>query len=79
MINPGELHSFIDAAPFEPFRIQMARGRSFEVRHPEMAEVGRMTMLVYSTVSDGNRLREQRHKISLLLIECIEPLQGARV
>lgn len=77
MITPREIRDFIFAVPFQPFRIQMASGRSFDIRHPAMAEVGRMTMLVYSTITDGNGLREHRHKISTLLIESIEHLHGA--
>ena len=76
MMNPREVLNFIAAEPFRPFRVQMASGRSFEVRHPEMAQVGKTTLTVYSTAGDGNGSQEQWHRVSLLLIECIEPLQA---
>jgi len=77
MMPPAELRTFLRAVPFRPFRIQMASGRSFEIRHPEMAVVGRMTMVVFSAVQDGSRTHEQRHYISMLLIECVEEILGA--
>lgn len=74
-MNPREVLNFIASEPFKPFRIQMASGRTFEVRHPEMAQVGKSTVTVYSAVDDQNGSQEQWHKLSLVLIECIEPLQ----
>ena len=76
MMNPREALNFIAAEPFRPFRIQMASGRSFEVRHPEMIQVGRTTLTVFSALNDENGSQEQWHRISLLLIECIEPIQA---
>jgi len=75
MMNPREVLTFIASEPFKPFRIQMASGRTFEVRYPEMAQVGKSTMAVYSALDDERGSHEQWHKISLLLIECIEPIQ----
>lgn len=76
MMNPREVLNFIAAEPFRPFRIQMASGRSFEVRHPEMAQVGKTALTVHTTLGDDNGSQEQWHKVSLLLIECIEPSQA---
>jgi hypothetical protein len=75
MMNPREVLNFIAAEPFRPFRIQMASGRSFEVRHPEMAQVGRTTSTVYTSL-DGNGSQEREHEVSLLLIESIEPIDA---
>jgi hypothetical protein len=76
MINPREVVNFIAAEPFRPFRIQMASGRFFEVRHPEMAQVGRTTLTVFSALDDETGSQEQWHRISLPLIDCIEPIQA---
>ncbi|HTU27538.1 MAG TPA: hypothetical protein VMF30_19165 [Pirellulales bacterium] len=76
-MNPREVVNFIAAEPFRPFRIQMASGRSFEVRHPEMAQVGRTTLTAFSALDDDGGSQEQWHRISLLLIECIEPIQAS--
>jgi hypothetical protein len=76
MMNSREVLNFIGAEPFWPFRVQMANGRPFEVRHPEMAQVGKTTLTVYATAGDENGSQEQWHKLLLLRIECIEPLQA---
>ena len=77
MMNAREVLNFIAAEPFRPFRIQMASGRTYEVRHPELAQVGKTTLTVYSILDEENGSQEQWHRLSLLLIECIEPLATA--
>lgn len=74
MMNAREVLNFIAAEPFRPFRVQMASGRSFEVRHPEMAQVGKTTLTVYTALDDSSGSQEQWLNVSLLLIECIEPI-----
>ncbi len=76
MMKPREVMNFVAAEPFQPFRIQMDSGRSFEVRHPEMVQVGRTTLTVFSALDDASGSQDQWHRISLLLIECIEPVQA---
>ena len=39
--------------PFQPFRLIMSSGQSYEVRHPEMALLTRSDMLVGVEVEDG--------------------------
>jgi hypothetical protein len=39
-----------------------------------MIQVGKTTLTVYTALGDGNGSHEQWHRISLLLIECIEPI-----
>lgn len=70
--------NYVNAEPFQSFRIKMTSGEVFEIRHPEMIQVGRTTATVFTWMNEdddspGERLRE----ISILLIESIEPLQPA--
>ena len=74
MMNVREVVNFIAAEPFRPFRVRMASGQAYEVRHPEMAQVGRTTLTIYSVVDGQNGSQEQWHRLSLLLIESIEPI-----
>ena len=66
--------------PFRPFRISMASGRSFDIRHPEMVQVGRSSLTIFSFVTEeptnGEEAeqKERMHEISLMLIEAVEPL-----
>jgi hypothetical protein len=41
MITRQAVLAYVKAAPFQPFRIHMASGQAFDVRHPEMVRVGR--------------------------------------
>ena len=65
---------YMSAEPFRPFRIKMVSGQSFEIRHPEMIEMGRSSVRVYrsqETDADGG---EQWHDVSMLLMETLEPV-----
>ena len=69
---------YVGAEPFRPFRIQMAGGRTFEIRHPEMVQVGRTTMTIFTFMSeDPGEAKEHQIEVSLLLIESVEPLGAA--
>jgi hypothetical protein len=69
MIAPQELISYLRAEPFRPFRIHMARGQTFEVRHPEMVRVGRNSMILFTFVSDHPEIYDRWETVSLMLME----------
>lgn len=71
MIAPHELLGYLKAEPFRPFRIHMASGRTFDIRHPEMARVGRQSVIVFTFVSDSPDLYDRWETVSLMLIEHI--------
>ena len=78
MITMQRLGIYITAEPFRPFRICMASGETFEVQHPEMISVGRVSARVDSFWSDEPNASKQRiQEISLLLIESIEPVEAS--
>jgi hypothetical protein len=65
------------ARPFQPFRLVMSSGQSYEVRHPEMAMLTRTSMLV--GIDDTDEGVPAEFKIcSLLHVTTIEPLSAAR-
>ncbi len=75
MITMQRLVRYVAAEPFRPFRISMASGQSFEIRHPEMISVGRSTAHIYTFMSDEPEHSNQReHEVSLLLMESVERL-----
>jgi hypothetical protein len=41
-----DIQQLVRREPFKPFRITLTDGRTFEVRHPEMAMVGRSTVAI---------------------------------
>jgi hypothetical protein len=75
MINPRELLKAVRAQPFHPFRLHMASGRTFDVRHPEMIQVGASTALVFSPSKIDPQIFEDYEILSLMLMESIEPLE----
>ena len=69
---------YFDSEPFRPFRIKMTSGEMFEIRHPEMLFIGRTTARVFTWLSENDEeAKEHEREISILLIESIEPSQGA--
>ena len=66
---------YVAAEPFRPFRIKIASGETFDIRHPEMIQIGRTTATVYRWLTeDIEDPKEQEREISIILIESIEPL-----
>jgi hypothetical protein len=78
MMTYQRIGGYVTAEPFRPFRIQMAGGRTFEIRHPEMVQVGRTTMTIFAAMSDDpDQARQRQIEVSLLLIESVEALDAA--
>ena len=77
MFNFQKFAKYIGAEPFRAFRINMASGRSFEIRHPEMIQVGKTTVTIFTYLSDDEEEAKQRqHDVSMLLIESIKPIES---
>ena len=78
MITVQRIASYLGAEPFRPFRICLAGGRTFEIRHPEMVQVGRTTMTIFTFLTDEPGEAKEHHiEVSLLLTESVEPLDTA--
>lgn len=76
MMPPASVLTYVKAAPFRPFRVRMASGKVFDVRHPEMVRVGRTHLLVFSFVSDQPRVFDEWQSVSLTLMESISHLES---
>ncbi len=77
MMTFGKIGEYIQAEPFRPFRMKMASGQSFEIRHPEMILVGRNSVRVYTTLQDNGDTPPQWHDVSMMLMETIEPMAAS--
>jgi hypothetical protein len=78
MVTWREVMTHVGAEPFRPFRIYTASGRSSEIRHPEVVQVGRTTLTISVPLADDiPDAQGPWYKISLMLIESIEPLDAA--
>jgi hypothetical protein len=77
MITSAHLRNYVKAEPFRPFRLHMASGKTFDVRHPEMIKVLKSILLVFSFDADETELTEQWETVSLMLIESVSHLDAS--
>ena len=75
MMTPLTVLGHVKAEPFRPFVIQMASGRSFEIRHPEMIKVLKSYLLIFKTIDGNSELPEEFDTVSLMLAESISHLE----
>jgi hypothetical protein len=77
-MRPDDLLTWARATPFVPFRIRLNSGRTFDIRHPEMARVGRSSVNIYSFSGEPMDPYERMEMVSLALIESIEALEASQ-
>jgi hypothetical protein len=75
MMTGPKVQEYISAEPFRPFRIRMASGRMYEIKHPEMIMVGRSSAKIYKSSDSDPNGPPLWQKISLMLTESLEPLE----
>ncbi len=76
MITYQGVLEYVKAEPFRPFRIRMASGRTFDIRHPEMIKVLRNYILVFKTSGDTQDIPDEFETVSLMLSESISHLEN---
>ena len=76
MMTAKRIINYVAAEPFRPFRINMASGKAYNIRHPEMIAVGRTTVHVFTSMSDDEEeAKDREQELSMILIESVEPLE----
>lgn len=73
-MRPEDLVPWLRAMPFQPFRIHLNSGRSYDIRHPEMLRVGRTKTYVFG-FGEAPDVHEQVEMVSNLLLERVVPLE----
>ena len=74
-----DIRDFLQRKPFQPFRLTLTDGRTYEVRHPEMAMVGRSSVAIgLPAANDPEPVFDRLVTVSLLHIMQVEPseMQG---
>ena len=72
MMTLSRVSEYVTAEPFRPFRIRMASGQTYDIRHPEMILAGKTIVRVYLNLdADPDRV-PQWHELSMILIEALE-------
>ena len=75
MMTPPSVLNYMRDQPFRLFRVHMASGKTFDVRHPEMVKVGKTNLIVFSFVSDQPEVFDEWQSVSLNLMESISHLE----
>jgi hypothetical protein len=75
MMTPTKVLDYVKAEPFQPFRMHMASGRTYDVRHPEMIKVLKSYVLIFSAADASEELPDRSESVSLMLTESISLLE----
>lgn len=77
-MRPEDIREFLRRQPFQPFRLTLTDGRTYEVRHPELLMVGRSTVAIGLTrPEDPEPVYDRLVTVSLLHIMQAEPLESS--
>ena len=72
-----DILEYVKAEPFRPFRIQMAGGRTFDIRHPENIKVGLSSVHVFLDSEEDERVYERVVMLGFSLMESVEPIDAS--
>ncbi len=76
-MRPADVLEYVQKRPFEPFRITLTDGRTYDVRHPELAMVGRSSVVVgVPAPGDPQPVYDRALTISLLHVMQLERLES---
>ena len=78
-MRPEDIQAFLKKEPFQPFRLTLTDGRTYDVRHPELAMVGRSTLIIgLPAPDDPAPVYDRFVTVSLLHIMQMEPTKTKR-
>jgi hypothetical protein len=76
-MSPEELREHLIQRPFQPFRMYVTDGASYDVRHPDLLLVGKRSAVVGLTSTPEDVYFERTARVDLLHIVRLEPLSTA--
>jgi hypothetical protein len=78
-MRPNDVRVFLQDQPFQPFRITLTDGRTYEIRHPEFVMVGRSSLVIGfpapGEADEAEPIYDRFVTVSLLHVMQMEPLQ----
>ncbi len=77
MMTPQSVLDYVKAEPFRPFRLNLASGRTFDIRHPEMIKVLKSSVLVFKSGGETPEIPDDWESVSLMLTESVSHLETA--
>jgi hypothetical protein len=70
-----DVQEFLQRRPFRPFRLTLTDGRTYDVRHPELVNVGRTTVFIgFPAPGDDETIYDRFKILDLLHIMEAEPI-----
>ena len=75
-MRPKELRESLRTHPFEPIRLHLTNGLTYEVRHPEMALLTPHCIHVVELAKSG-RATDRVVRCDLIRVVAIEPVNGS--
>jgi hypothetical protein len=76
-VTHEELQKIARQQPFEPFRLILTTGATFDVRHPDLIMVGRRSATIGLTNKPNRTIYDYTVTVDLLHIVAIEKLPGS--
>jgi hypothetical protein len=73
-----DLIELLEERPFKTLRVRLADGRSYEIRHPEMAIVTPNIVAIGLSQGNGSRLADRVTHCSIAHIVEVEPIEAKR-
>ena len=75
-MRPEDIRQFLLRRPFQPFRLTLTDGRTYDIRHPELAMVGRSTVAIgVPAPEESEPVYDRLVTVSLLHIMQAEPCE----
>jgi len=69
-----DLHEAARRQPFQPFRLILTTGASYDIRHPDLIMVGRRSAVIGLVDQDGGTAYDRTLQVDLLHVVGIEEL-----
>jgi hypothetical protein len=77
-MSPHDLRTVARHRPFQPFRLFVSDGSSYDVRHPELLMLGLRSVVVGLTADPNQDMYERFATVDLVHVTRIEPLELAK-
>jgi hypothetical protein len=72
-----ELHEVARRQPFQPFRIHLSTGATYDIRHPDLIMVGRRSAVIGIANEPDRMVYDRSFMVDLLHIVGVEELSAA--
>jgi hypothetical protein len=78
VMTAEDLIELLEERPFQTLRLRLSDGRSYDIRHPEMAIVTPSIVAIGLSQGNGTRLADRITHCSIAHIVEAEPVERAR-